>query len=55
MAEVFTKSISDYFPMQNVKSIDYQSVKWRVVQMWFKLTGIIFHVVATKTDLELLK
>ena len=41
--------------MRNIKFIDYQFVTWFVVQMWFKLTGIIFHVVGTKTDLELLK
>ena len=48
-------AINGYFPMQNVRFIDYQSVTWRVVQMWFKLTCIIFHVVGTKTDLELLR
>ena len=41
--------------MQNVKFIDYQYVAWCVVQMWFKLTGINFHVVGTKMDLELLR
>ena len=36
MAEVFTKSISDYFPMQNFKLVDNQLFIATVVQIRFK-------------------
>ena len=44
-----------YFPMQNVKLIDYQWVTRYVVQMWFKFFGNNFHVAGTKTDLDSLQ
>lgn len=53
MAEDTTKSISDYFPIQNYKQIDYQHITRYVVQMWFKVFGTYFHVVGTKKDLDL--
>ena len=47
--------ICNYFPMQNVKSIDNQLVKCTVVQMWFKSFGNNFHVFGTKTDSKSLR
>ena len=37
MAEVFTKSISDYLPMRLLQLIDNQFVANTVVQIWFNL------------------
>ena len=34
--------------MQNIEFIDNQLVTWCMVQMWFKLSGINFHVAGTK-------
>ena len=55
MAEVFTKSISDYLPMQNVKCANNQRVTQHMVQIWFKLYGNNFHVAGTKTDFVFLR
>ena len=38
--------------MQNIEFIDNQWITQYVVQMWFKLSGINFHVAGTKTDLN---